>query len=280
MVHGDIYFGNDCSMKILCSTGCLCTMKNGRDHRLIGKTAPLLHADGFEFMMYGSWYDRWQEIRDDIRAAGVHIPVVHVEKKIGERITLGDIDEARRCFRINAEMAAALGAEKLVLHLWDGRPSDSNIAANYAEYAKLRDIAAENGVLLTVENVVCVNSTPLDHLARLRGMYPGIAFTYDFKMAQFHGQVEKTFDAEHAWLWQGAVKHVHFSDFGGKTLEWAALRSLHPGEGRIDFRYICENLKRVGYDGCITIESTSVADDGSIQTEKLNRSIDFIRSLY
>lgn len=62
-------------------------------------------------------------------------------------------------------------------------------------------------------------------------------------------------------------------------LEWAALRSLHPGEGRIDFRYICENLNRVGYDGYVTIESTSVAEDGSIQTKKLNRSIDFIRKL-
>lgn len=265
--------------KLLCSTGCLCTMRNGRDRRLIAKAAPLSHCDGFEFMMYGSWYDSWRHVLADINVGGLCIPTFHVEKKVGERITLGEIDEARHCFRINAEMAAELGAEKLVLHLWDGRPSDGNIAANYAAYAYLRDIAAENGVLLTVENAVRVNSTPLDHLARLRDIYPGIAFTYDFKMAQFHGQVEKTFDAEHAWLWQGAVKHVHFSDFGGETLEWAALRSLHPGEGRIDFRYICENLKRVGYDGYVTIESTSVAEDGSIQTEKLNRSIDFIRKL-
>lgn len=266
-------------IKILCSTGCLCTMKNGRDHTLIGKTAPGLHADGFEFMMYGSWYDNWMSIRDEILAMNVNIPVVHVEKRIGERITLGETEDARSVFGINAKMAASLGAEKMVMHLWDGRPSDSNIAANYTEYAHLRDIAAENGVLLTVENVVCINSTPLDHLARLHEMYPDISFTYDFKMAQFHGQVEKTFSDEYAWLWQGPVKHVHFSDFGGDVMEWSALRSLHPGEGRIDFAYICENLKRVGYDGYITIESTSVNEDGTIQLEKLNRSIDYIKSL-
>jgi len=272
-------FAGVCMIKILCSTGCLCTMKNGRDHTLIGKTAPGLHADGFEFMMYGSWYDNWMSIRDEILAMNVNIPVMHVEKRIGERITLGETEDARSAFGINAKMAASLGAEKMVMHLWDGRPSDSNIAANYAEYAYLRDIAAENGVLLTVENVVCINSTPLDHLARLHEMYPDISFTYDFKMAQFHGQVEKTFSDEYAWLWQGPVKHVHFSDFGGAPMEWTALRSLHPGEGRIDFAYICENLKRVGYDGYITIESTSVNEDGTIQLEKLNRSIDYIKSL-
>jgi len=266
-------------IKILCSTGCLCTMRNGRDHTLIGKTAPFLHADGFEFMIYGSWYDSWQKIRDDILEMNVNIPVVHVEKRIGERITLGEIDEARRCFDINVQMAAALGAKKLVMHLWDGRPSDSNIGVNYAEYAVLRDMAAEKGILLTVENVVCINSTPLDHLAQLNEMYPDISFTYDFKMAQFHGQVEKTFSDEYAWLWNGPVKHVHFSDFGGDVMEWSALRSLHPGEGRIDFAYICENLKRVGYDGYITIESTSVNEDGTIQIEKLNRSIDLIRGM-
>ena len=266
-------------MRILCSTGCLCTMRNGRDHTLICKTAPLLHGDGFEFMMYGSWYDAWRKILDDILAMNVNIPVMHVEKRIGERITLGDISEARACFRINAEMAAALGADKLVMHLWDGRPSDSNIAVNYAEYAVLRDIAAEHGVTLTVENVVCINSTPLDHLARLHDMYPDISFTYDFKMAQFHAQVEKTFSKEYMWLWQGPVKHVHFSDFGGEPMEWSALRSLHPGEGNIDFAGICRNLCNVGYEGCITIESTSVNEDGSIQIDKLNRSIDLIRNM-
>ena len=264
--------------KILCSTGCLCTLRNGRDYRLIAQVAPELHCDGFEFMMYGSWYEHWEKVLADIKAMALNIPIFHVEKRVGERITLGDTAEARECFRINCKMAAELGAGKLVMHLWDGRPSDGNIAANYAEYAVLRDIAEEYGVLLTVENVVCINSTPLDHLARLHDMYPGIAFTYDFKMAQFHAQVEKTFSKEYEWLWNGPVKHVHFSDFGGGAMEWSALRSLHPGEGRIDFEYICRNLSRAGYEGYITIESTSVNEDGSIQVEKLNRSIDLIRN--
>lgn len=265
--------------KLLCSTGCICTRSNGRDHTVIGRLFPQLDCDGLEFMMFGSWYDIWETVLRDMRSYGINIPVLHVDKRLGERITLGEAAEARALFRINCEMAAGLGADKLVMHLWDGLPSDGNIAANMAEYAVLRDIAAGYGLVLTVENVVCVNSTPLDHLRTLREMYPDIAFTYDFKMAQFHSQVDATFAPENDWLWQSAVRHVHFSDYAGGHMEWSALRSLHPGEGNVDFARICAELKKRGYDGCMTIESSSVQPDGTVAVEKLNRSLGFIKSL-
>ena len=84
-------------------------MRNGRNYRLIEKAARELKCDGFEFMMYGSWYDSWQKVASDIRGMGINIPVMHVEKRVGERITLGETEEARRVFRINCEMAAMLG---------------------------------------------------------------------------------------------------------------------------------------------------------------------------
>lgn len=264
-------------MKLLCSTGCLCTMRNGRDYRLIEKAARELKCDGLEFMMYGSWYDSWQKVAADIKGMGLNIPVMHVEKRVGEKITLGETDEARRVFRINCEMAALLGAEKLVLHLWDGKPSDGNFAANIDEYAHLRAIADEYGLILAVENVVCLYNDPLANLTALHDIYPDIAFTYDFKMAQFHDQVKKTFDEDHRWLWQGPVKHVHFSDIDADPMDWSKLRSLHPGEGRIDFAYVCQKLNEMNYSGHITIESTSVAEDGTIQTDKLNNSLARIR---
>ena len=266
-------------LKLLCSTGCICTMRNGRDHRLIESAARELTCDGFEFMMYGSWYDSWRKVLADLKSMGINIPTFHVEKRVGERITLGELDEARKCFRINCEMAAELGAGKLIMHLWDGRPSDGNFAQNAAEYAVLNDIAREYGLLLTVENVVCLYNEPLSNLTALHEMYPDIAFTYDFKMAQFHDQVKQTFDADHKWLWQGAVRHVHFSDIDADPMDWTKLRSLHPGEGRIDFAYVCRKLNEMNYNGCITIESTSVAEDGVIQVEKLNNSLACIRSL-
>lgn len=263
--------------KLLCSTGCLCTMRNGRDYRLIEGAAREINYYGLEFMMYGSWYDSWRQVLADLKAMGLNIPTFHVEKRVGERITLGEIEEARKCFRVNCEMAAELGAEKLVMHLWDGRPSDGNFQQNAAEYAVLNDIAREYGRLLTVENVVCLYNDPLSNLTALHDMYPDISFTYDFKMAQFHDQVKNTFDEAHRWLWQGPVKHVHFSDIDADPMDWTKLRSLHPGEGRIDFAYVCQKLNEVNYDGYITIESTSVAEDGRIETEKLNNSLAKIR---
>ena len=264
-------------IKLLCSTGCLCTMRNGRDYRLIENAAQELECDGFEFMMYGSWYDAWQKVLADLKAMGLNIPTFHVEKRVGERITLGETEEAQRCFRINCEMAAELGAEKLVMHLWDGRPSDGNFAQNADEYAVLNGIAREHGLLLTVENVVCLYNDPLSNLTVLHDMYPDIAFTYDFKMAQFHDQVKQTFDQSHKWLWHGPVRHVHFSDIDADPMDWTRLRSLHPGEGRVDFGFACKKLTELNYDGYITIESTSVAEDGRIETEKLNNSLAKIR---
>lgn len=252
-------------------------MRNGRDYRLIENAARELNCDGFEFMMYGSWYDSWKTVLADMRAMDLNIPTFHVEKRVGERITLGDLEETRRVFCINCEMAAGLGAEKLVMHLWDGRPSDGNFEANAGEYAFLSSIAREHDLLLTVENVVCAYNDPITNITGLHKMYPDIAFTYDFKMAQFHDQVKKTFAPENMWLWQGAVKHVHFSDIDADPMDWTRLRSLHPGEGRIDFGFICQKLKEVGYNGYITIESTSVAEDGRIETEKLNNSLARIR---
>ena len=50
--------------KILCSTGTMIGRPNGRDYRLIEKYAPQLHCDGFEFMMYSSWYEEVDVLTD------------------------------------------------------------------------------------------------------------------------------------------------------------------------------------------------------------------------
>ena len=44
--------------RILCSTGALIGRPNGRDFRLLYGAADRLRCDGFEFMMYESWYEK------------------------------------------------------------------------------------------------------------------------------------------------------------------------------------------------------------------------------
>lgn len=60
---------------------------------------------------------------------------------------------------------------------------------------------------------------------------------------------------------------------------WEQLKSLHPGEGRINYEKLFENLKRLNYTETVTIESTSVLPDGSIDYDKLNGSLDYLRRL-
>lgn len=152
--------------QILCSTGALIGRPNGRNHRLLAEYAGGLHCDGFEFMMYDSWYDTIDQVAADVRAMELNIPVMHCEKRIGQNISRGgqeDWREALRRFEINCEMANEIGAKTMVLHLWDGMISDGNFSNNMRAYPYLEQIASERNILLTVENVVCNQRDPMSH---------------------------------------------------------------------------------------------------------------------
>ena len=259
---------------LLCSTGAFVTRLNGRDFYLIPKMAALLDCDGLEFMMYDTWYDRVEEITEALD--GLPIPVMHVEKSIGERISLGD-ETAFRDFAVNCRMAARIGAERLVMHLWNGRPSDHHISRNIDAYAQLRAIAEAEGRLLTVENVVCAAEDPLTHFKTLRERYPDIAFTFDTKMAAFHHQLDEIYTPEWAWLWRGAVAHWHLNDYGGGYRDWDHLRVLHPGEGWVDLKRVCDRVRASDYTGYATSEATAVLPDGTPDVKKINATLAYYR---
>ncbi len=269
--------------QILCSTGALITSRNGRNHRLLEEARKAFDCDGFEFMMYEAWYDNYESITQDIITMNLPIVTFHVEKGIGELISRneeGDHELALERFQINCRMASRMDANVLVLHLWGGRSSDREIETNIRMYRELRTLAESYGLLLTVENVVCNRQDPLTHMKELHEVYPDIAFTLDVRLGAFHGQLEEYFSEENVWLWQGAIRHVHISDFCGEPMDWVKLRQcLHPSEGNIDYEWLFAQLNRVGYDGNFTIESTSIAEDGSWHIDKMNKSIALLRGL-
>ncbi len=267
--------------EILVSTGALIGRPNGRDYRLLKDLAGKIDSDGFEFMMYSNWYDRVDEIIGFLKENGYHIPVFHCQKSIGESISKGteeDIGDALERFRINVYMANAVGAGKMVMHLWDGITSDSNFESNVRMYPVLRDIAGENGIRLMVENVVCNRMDPLTHFCELAEKYPDIDFIFDTKMAAFHGQLELLYKKEYEWLWKdGHIQHYHLNDYGGGIMDWQNLRTLPIGKGNIDFDSFFEFLKKTGYTGTYTLESTAFGSDGSVDTEMLNEQIRTVR---
>ena len=60
--------------KILCSTGALIGRPNGRDYRLLKQFCPQLNCDGFEFILYTTWYDQIDALTAFLTARGTTAP--------------------------------------------------------------------------------------------------------------------------------------------------------------------------------------------------------------
>ena len=266
-------------MEVLFSTGALIGRPNGRDPHVLGNLAGQLECDGVEFMMYSTWYENVDEVTEYVNSLGLHIPVHHCQKTVGENLTKGDFAEANREMEINARQAEALGARKMVFHLWNGEISDFNFDNNLKGYGDLRKITADHGVDLLVENVVCNCADPLLHWKQLADRYGDPHFIFDTKMAAFHGQIDAYCEGEYAWAWkEGFVRHYHINDYAGGYKDWTALRTLPIGAGHIDFPKFFAFVKSTGYDGTFTLESTAFDKTGTVDTDMLNRQAEYIRS--
>lgn len=266
--------------EILCSTGALIGKGNNRDYRLLQRLAGQLECDGYEFMMYSSWYEEWETLADYLVGLGLHMPVVHGDKRIGEAISQGEnVADAMEKFQVNCEFARRIGANALVLHLWGGMASDQHFDNNLEAYSRLRDMAGEHGLDLLVENVVCNRENPLKRLCQLAEQYPEVHFVWDTKMAAFHQEESMLYQQEYAWLWQqGHIRHYHVNDYNGGYMDWSRLGIVLPmGAGHIDFDAFFRHIHHTGYDGTFTVEATAFAPDGSVDVEMLNRCFEQIR---
>ena len=267
--------------EILCSTGALIGRPNGRDYRLLEQFSKQLNCDGFEFMIYSSWYDEIEDVISFLRYLKLYIPVVHCEKKIGESISIGGderFNSALENFELNCRVAKEIGSEKLVLHLWDGIPSDGNFDNNLKMYPKLVEIALRYNQTLLVENVVCNHKDPMTRCLELMNKYNDVKFVFDTKMAAFHQQIELLYSPDYA-PYAKQIRHFHVNDYGGGFMDWANLRTLPVGRGNIDFNRFFEYIKSIGYNGTFTLESTAFDSNGIVDIEMLNNQISQVRNL-
>ncbi len=267
--------------RTLCSTGALIGRPNGRDFRLLSECAERLSCDGFEFMMYETWYERLDELRAFMAKHAFAVPVFHCDKSVGNLVSrhaLGDTEEANRRFAVNCALAAEFGADRMVLHLWGGLDSDRDMPHTVACYPSFQEMAERHGILLTVENVVCNHADPMTHLHTLTSAYPGIAFTFDTKMAAFHGQLDALYTPENAPL-LSHIRHIHVNDYGGGYMDWSNLATLHPGDGHIDFDRFFTFVRTQSYRGDFTVEATSFDATGRIDFDKMNDTLQAIRHM-
>ena len=266
--------------KVLCSTGAL--LQYGGDYKLLEPLSKQLICDGYEFMMDSPYYEEVEKLKRFFQEIKLYIPVVHCEKSIGENISKGGEErliDAYEKFEINCELAQSIGAEKMVIHLWDGRTSDSNFQSNLVGYFYLNKIARKYGLDLLVENVVCNVENPMKHLCELREKYPDIHFVFDTKMAAFHEQLDLLYETEYEWLWRdGHIRHYHVNDYGGGYMDWEKLRSLPIGKGKINFARFFEFINQIGYDDFFTVEATAHNNEGVVDVEMLNKQFENIRT--
>lgn len=266
---------------VLCSTGALIGRPNGRDYRLLGPLSKKLHCDGFEFMMYGTWYDQVEELLEYLLNLKLCIPAMHCEKHIGEAISMGGAENFRKAFElfeINCHMANTLGAEKMVIHLWDGMTSDANFENNLNAYGELAAMAKDCDIRLLVENVVCNHENPMKHWCELSERYPDVKFIYDTKMAAFHDQLDMLYEPEYAWLVkEHHIEHFHVNDYAGGYMDWAHLKTLPIGAGQVDFDRFFQFIRRIKYDDTFTVEATAFRADGSVDTDMLNGCFKAVR---
>lgn len=264
--------------KIYCSTGTFIGRVNNRNYKLFLENHARINCDGFEFMIFPGWYDELDDITDGIVSEKINVPVVHSDKKIGDMLSdskdIG-MDECIRIWKLNCAAAVKVGAEKIVTHMWGIPSSDRDIDVIIENVGKLKRIAEEYGLIFLGENCCCVNQSPLVHFPKILECYNDFSFIIDTRTAQFHNELDKITNLD--MIWNGAVKHIHISDFHGTFGDFSSLYPiLAPGKGDIDWDMFFSNLKRNNYDNSITLESPTMRPD-HVDADEINANLEFIR---
>lgn len=261
---------------VYASTGTVIGRSNGFNYRLIPVYCPQMHADAYELMMLTAWFDDLDTVAQYLKKSGLKFPVTHAEKNVGEYLGNGDDEEALRRFKLCVKTAQTVGSEKMVLHLWSGLVSDRNFDHNLTFCEKFRQIAADAGVLLCIENIPCSVLDPLSHWKQIHESCPEQKFIFDTRMGAFHNQL---YTEAREWFREpliGSVAHMHVSDFVGPSGDFSKLRPIpQPGEGIIDFEQFF-GYALPSYHGSITLESPVLHEDGTVDIEKLNKTLDYI----
>lgn len=269
------------SPTILCSTGIVTSEPGDTDHKLILEHAPTLGASGYELQLHKAWYGHLDEVVEDLRGSKLSFPVLHADKEIGTGLGSeeeDDADEALASLEINCRAAAALGAQILVLHLWEDPAADEDIERNLDRLPACLDTADAYKVALAVESVQGVAGTPLANVKLAVERDPRCRVTLDTEFLGFHGQLAESIGAD--WLWtDGRVRHVHLKDFGGRLRVHGRRRYLLPGEGALDLQGFLTGLVERGYDGAITLEASAVDDSGELDANRLEQIAAVVQQL-
>jgi sugar phosphate isomerase/epimerase len=244
----------------LLSTGAVSRNPDYTDHRRILEHIPPVEL---EASLYPAWNER---VVADLR----ELPFVaaHADKRIGATLSGDDPDYDR--FELDCRMARGLGADLVVLHLWELPDGDRRLDRNLDRLPALLDIAEEHGVTVAVETIPCLAGTPLDNVLRACERDPRCRVTLDTEFLAAHGQLDAALELAEL------VAHVHVKDFDPAVWDTKPRRYLLPGEGVLDIEGF---LRRLRWDGTVTLEMSAVREDGTIDAGRLESAVAWLRTL-
>lgn len=283
------------SIKILVSTGAMVGRSNGYNYaRAIDEIEKLQdggYAVGCELMMLTFYYDKLNKVAEYLKSSRVTPVTIHCEKEIGSMISdagvlhhdgkEGEADElyrrAAELFRLNCAMAEKLMIPRMVLHLWGGLSSDRNIMYNISKLPELSEIARECGVRLLIENIPSNTSDPRSNWHRLLPYLGDGGLIFDTRFGKLHEQSREILEDGEL---SRRIEHIHVSDYAGGYKNFAALRPiLHPLEGVIDFDEIASLVRKIAYDGTLTLESPVMCGE-ELDIPKIKATLEYLDELF
>ncbi len=151
--------------------------------------------------------------------------------------------------------AGELGPKGEVMHKVSTNPATRWISV-YKALSQLAKLGEENGITYTLE----VLNTKVDHpgycihiieeavrLVKEVGS-PSIKILFDI----YHTQIEEGNVAELLIKYHPFIGHIHVADVPGRH---------EPGTGEINYRFIAQVLRDVGYQGLVGMEAYPLTDD-------------------
>lgn len=247
-------------MRPLLPTGAVTRNPDYTDHRRILEHVP---PDDLELSIYSTWDER---VVEDLH--GLPIVAAHADKRTGATLSTDTPDFHR--FELDCRIAAGLGADLVVLHLWELPDGDRHLGRNLDRLPALLDVAEEHGLTLAVETIPCTAGTPIDNVRRACERDPRCRVTLDTEFLAVHGQLEQAYELAEV------IAHVHVKDFDPAVWGTKPRRYLLPGEGVLD---IDGFLGRLPFDGTLTLEMSAVRDGGGIDVDRLETARSWLRRL-
>lgn len=151
-------------------------------------------------------------------------------------------------------MFSELGAEFVTVH-YDFRSapfeSGHRLAWNVESFKKIAEVAEEHRIKIMVEHA----SGESQHVREIKKLVDALPISFHLDVG--HANIgDKTNASEKLLgLMGNKLAHVHVSDNHGGDNVFACDEHLGLGLGSIDWRKVVKDLKRMGYDGTITLET-------------------------